>query len=324
MVTRTVTMTGVRPGDSKTRENPRLTHIDTDPGLDDALALLLAWGSPELAVVSVTTVAGNVGVEAATTNLLRLLAARAPVPPPAVGMGAAAPLGRRRLVTATDYHGGDGLGDLLDWPPVEIAAVRRDGVGLLLETVRRHGAALTLIALGPLTNVALALEADAAALGRVGRLVVMGGAVDVPGNVTPDAEFNVHVDPEAAQRIFSSELMIDLVPLDATRQAALTRTRLRGALGGIAGALAERVGRFTERGFTMDAATGAASMFLHDPLAVGVAFGDFVRWEPARIRVGDGGETRRIAGNPNCRVARLVDADAFIEFFLSRLCPASS
>jgi purine nucleosidase len=317
-------MTAAGSTDSSARPAPRLAHIDTDPGLDDALALLFGWNSPELAVVGVTTVAGNVGVEAATTNLLRLLAARAPKPPPEIGMGAGAPLGRRRLVTATDYHGGDGLGDQLDWPPVDIGTVRRDGVQLLVETARRHGPALTLIALGPLTNLALALAADPATIRAVGRLVVMGGAVDVPGNVTADAEFNIHVDPEAARSIFVSGLMVDLVPLDATRRAALTRPRLAGALADTADALAERVARFTERGFTVEAATGVPTMFLHDPLAVAVAFHDFVRWEPARVEVGAAGETRRVAGRPNCRVAHLVDPDAFIELFLSRLCRASS
>jgi len=320
MVTRTNTMPDTRSRDSGA---PIITHIDTDPGLDDALALLFAWNSPELTVVSVTTVAGNVGVEAATTNLLRLLAARSPKPLPAFGMGAGAPLARAP-VDATDYHGTDGLGDLSDWPPVDIGRVRRDGVGLLLETARRHGRALTLIALGPLTNLALALEADRAAITGVGRLVVMGGAVDVSGNVTTGAEFNIHVDPEAARRIFSSGLTVDLVPLDATRRAALTRSRLARALAGTADALAARVGRFTARGFTVDATTAAPSMFLHDPLAVGVAFGDFVHWEPACIGVGDGGETRRVPGPSNCRIAHLAEPDAFIDAFLSRLCAASS
>ena len=102
---------------------------------------------------------------------------------------------------------------------------------LIVQAARELGRDLTLIALGPLTNVARALEADAAALGQIGRLVIMGGAVDVPGNVTPTAEFNMHVDPEAAARVFAADLPIDLVPLDATHQVVLSRARLHAGAG---------------------------------------------------------------------------------------------
>src|SRR5262249_24242483 len=145
---------------------------DTDPGIDDALALLFAWSSPEIRVEVITTVAGNVAVAAANTNIARILALRQPIPQPVVAPGAAGPLARA-LSTATRYHGEDGLGDLRDWPPVEPLKQSPAAVSVIVDAARRHGRELTVIALGPLTNVALALKEDAAAIGQVGRVVAM-------------------------------------------------------------------------------------------------------------------------------------------------------
>lgn len=297
--------------------------IDTDPGIDDALALLFAWGSAELEVEALTTVAGNVPLDVGTRNVLRLVRLRRPSRVPLVAAGAGQPLARP-LVTATRYHGADGLGDLDDWPPVAEKPGKAPAADVLCERARAHGPALTLIAIGPLTNVALALERDAAALARIGRLVVMGGAVDVPGNVTPTAEFNVHVDPEAAARVFAAGLPLDLVPLDATRQAILERSALESALARRPGALAARIAAFTERGFRIDTAASGRGMVLHDPLAVGVAVDPtLVTWERASLAIGPDGETRRSSGPLNCRIARVVDRERFLSTFLERLCPAS-
>jgi len=297
--------------------------IDTDPGIDDALALLLAWSSPEIRVEAITTVAGNVRVEAASTNVVRLLALRRPTPRPLVAAGAAGPLARA-LTTATRYHGEDGLGDLADWPVVEPVPTSPDAASVIVDAARRHGRELTLVALGPLTNVALALKQDAAVVGRVGRVVVMGGAVDVPGNVTPAAEFNMHVDPEAAHRVLAAGLPLELVPLDATRQAVLPRAGMRAALGRSPGPLAARIQAFSERGFRIAHAEGEQGMALHDPLAVAVTLDpSLAKWETVRLAVGPDGETLRASGAPNCRVAKAVDADRFIRLFLDRLCPTS-
>jgi purine nucleosidase len=149
----------------------------------------------------------------------------------------------------------------------------------------------------------------------------MGGAVDVPGNTTPTTEFNAHVDPEAAARVFAAGLPLELVPLDATRQATLTRAELERALVGRPGPVAERVAAITRRAFVTD----PRGLSLHDPLAVGVAIDPtFVEWEAVRIAIGEDGETRRVPGPPNCRVARRVDRARFVATFLERLCPASS
>ncbi|HEX3175794.1 MAG TPA: nucleoside hydrolase [Methylomirabilota bacterium] len=298
--------------------------IDTDPGVDDALALLAAWGTRGLAVDSITTVAGNVPVSLATVNVFRLLALARPQPPPMVAAGAAHPLAQP-LRTATDYHGRDGLGDLGDWPPVAPALAPEGAVSVMLAAARRHAAALTLVALGPLTNVALAIAEDPAAMRGIGRVIAMGGAVDVAGNVTPDAEFNFHVDPEAAARVLAAGLTLDLVPLDATRQVVLERAALEAALAAVPGAAAERVRRFTTRSFGVDHARGTRGMVLHDPLAVGLALDpSLATWEPARLAVGRDGATRRVGGAPNVRLPRAVDSPRVLRVFLEALCRACS
>jgi inosine-uridine nucleoside N-ribohydrolase len=297
--------------------------IDTDPGIDDALALLFAWGSPDLRLAGITTVAGNVGVADATVNLFRLLALRRPTPAPPVAQGAAQPL-RRPLVTAKGYHGADGLGEVPGWPAVQPVLSALDAADFMLKAVRRASEPLTLIALGPLTNVALALERAPAVLAGLERLVVMGGAVDVAGNVTPTAEFNIHVDPEAAAAVLAAGLRVDLVPLDATHQAVLLRADLAAALRRRPGPVAQRVAAFTDYALAVDAKRGGSGMPLHDPLAVAAALDpSLVAWEAVRLEVASDGATRRVAGAPNCRFARRVDVPRFLAVFLERLCPAS-
>ena len=296
------------------------TVIDTDPGIDDALALLLAWGSPELDVLALTVVAGNAPLADTARNAARLIAARRPARQPQLALGAAAPLRRALVRAAPDEHGGDGLGDAVDWPPVTGPPASPSAAETLVALARAHRERLMVIALGPLTNVALALRLDAAALLGIGRIVWMGGAVDVPGNSSPDAEFNAYVDPDAAREVFDSGLRVDMVPLDATRQTRIDRNMLHGALAGRRGPLADRIEAFTENTFRI-----WGYMHLHDPLAVGLAVDEsLARWETARIAVGEGGQTRRAAGAPNCRVAKVIDVKRFQALFFDRLCPASA
>src|SRR5262245_20583902 len=253
--------------------------IDTDPGIDDALALLLALRSPEASVEAITTVAGNVPVDHATHNVFRILDVVRPAAMPRVARGAEAPLARP-LVTAADVHGDDGLGNLdrfvesdgsPRYPALAHSLEMLDGADLILETAERFGQELVVVALGPLTNLALALARDARRLSRVGRIVVMGGAVRAPGNVTPAAEFNFYVDPEAAAAVFEGARPLEVVTLDVTRQVLLDQDALADRLDRSRSPLARFVSDFTLHGFAFGAEHAREGITLHDPLAVGVA-----------------------------------------------------
>ncbi|HXA96214.1 MAG TPA: nucleoside hydrolase, partial [Candidatus Dormibacteraeota bacterium] len=170
--------------------------IDTDPGIDDALAILLALSARDVSVEALTTVAGNVSVDLATSNAQRILAVAARDPRPRVARGAPAPL-KRALVTAGHVHGQDGLGNLdrfvepdgrPRYPQLVDELEMSPAAEVILDAADRWGSELTVVALGPLTNLATAAALDARRLARAGRIVVMGGAVAVPGNVTPAAE----------------------------------------------------------------------------------------------------------------------------------------
>ena len=254
---------------------PRPVAIDTDPGIDDALALMLALRSPELRVELITTVAGNVPVPLATANVRRILALLEPSVWPAVAQGLGRPL-RRSLHTATAFHNNDGLGGVTHlrhpdgspcYPVPEQPAAHRQAVQRLLQVVQRYGRDLTMIALGPLTNIARAIQLAPALMQQLGRLVIMGGAIGVPGNVTPVAEFNIFVDPHAADVVFRAGLPITLVPLDVTTQVRLTRDFLRHAGQGSATPLMAAVHDLTQQSLH----SHGDGIALHDPLAVAVA-----------------------------------------------------
>ena len=318
--------------------------IDTDPGIDDALAILLALASPEVSVEAITTVAGNVGIDAATASAFRILDVARPARRPQVARGAAHPL-RRPLSDAARYHGEDGLGNLsaLTHPdgspryrPVPADLDPLDGPDLILDAIRRFGPDLVLVALGPLTNVAIALARDRDRFARLSRLVVMGGAVRVPGNVTPVAEFNFFTDPDAVAVVLASGIPVEVVPLDVTRQVLLTRRALDSALAGADGPRARFLRDVTAR--ALDRGEGERGMPLHDPLAVGVAVDPtVVGLERLHVAMEtEGRETRGMsladlralpAGEraaPTCAVATSVDAPRFLSLFLERVCRPSA
>jgi inosine-uridine nucleoside N-ribohydrolase len=316
--------------------------IDTDPGIDDALALLLAFASPEVSVEAVTTVAGNVPVDVATAALFRILDVARPARMPRVAKGAVAPLARP-LVTAAHYHGDDGLGNLdgfVDpdgrprYPARPRALEDMDGPDLILDSARRFAGELVVVALGPLTNVATAISRDRRALDGVTRLVVMGGAVAVPGNTTPAAEFNFHADPEAAALVLGAGLPVELVPLDATRQTVLFHAALDARLRGREDRHARFVADFTAHAFDR----GAGALTLHDPLAVGLAVDPSlaasdrlhvdVECRGALTRGMSVADRRPVAEGErlpaNCAVAMRVRTERFLDLFLERLCLASA
>jgi len=206
---------------STTDRPPYPVIIDTDPGLDDALAIFLACASAELEVILVTTVAGNVAVELTTANALGLLELLALHDIPVVA-GAAKPL-HRAPIEAANIHGADGMGGIV-LPTPRRGPAGTDAVARIAdELARRPAGSVRILALGPLTNLANLCQQYPEAAGRVGAIVAMGGAVRERGNVTPFAEFNIAVDPEAARIVLRSRLPITLVPLDVTRQVAADR-----------------------------------------------------------------------------------------------------
>ena len=203
---------------------PRNIIIDTDPGQDDAVAILLALASPELRVLGITAVAGNVPLALTTRNICKVLelAGRTHVP---VHAGAAQPL-KRKLVTAEHVHGSTGLdGPILSEPTMRLQS--GTAADFIVRSVQEQpSGSITLCALGPLTNVALALQQAPSIAPRLREIVLMGGGCFEGGNITPAAEFNIYVDPHAAQVVLASSVPIVMLPLDVTHQVLTTAARI--------------------------------------------------------------------------------------------------
>lgn len=203
--------------------SPRRVIIDTDPGTDDALAIFLALHSPELHIEALTPVAGNVPLELTLPNALRLLeiAHRTEIP---VAAGAGRPL-VRRLITATYAHGENGLGGI-QFPEPTTKPVAETASALIRRLVRASPHQIGIVAIGPLTNIATAFREDPELPHLIPNLTIMGGSLS-GGNVSPAAEFNIYVDPEAAQIVFRSGAPITMVGLDVTRRAMLREEHIQ-------------------------------------------------------------------------------------------------
>jgi purine nucleosidase len=241
--------------------------IDTDPGIDDAVAILLALAAPEeLEVLGIVAVAGNLPL-ALTERNARQTCELAGRPDLSVYAGCARPL-LRPLATASGIHG-DALRDRLQLPEPAMPLQERHGVDFLIEALRAAEAGtITLCALGPLTDIAMALVKAPDTAARIGELVVMGGAGFELGNVTPAAEFNIHADPHAAEIALASSIPITMIPLDVTHQVLSTPPRLAAlrALGNRTGpAVAELLADFEE---ARTARFGSRGRALHDPCVV--------------------------------------------------------
>lgn len=205
--------------------------IDTDPGVDDAAAIWLALASPELEVIGLTVVAGNVGLQASVTNALKVvgLAGRGDVP---VYAGAARPL-LRQPVMGKYAHIGAFPDDVL--PPLDLRAEPGSAVSFIAQSALRAAGAgkrITVCAIGPLTNIALALRLHPDVARGIGRIVMMGGAFAALGHRTPWSEYNIHADPHAAQIVWHSGVPLVLMPLDVTLQALFTEEDMRGFAAG--------------------------------------------------------------------------------------------
>ena len=305
--------------------------IDTDAGVDDALALVLAFRSPELSVKAITTVAGNVEVRKCTRNVYRILDLLQVKDRPTIAEGARRPL-RAPLLIASEVHGKDGLGGVsAKLPPVRNVKPE-NAVETILQLCRRYGKRLTIVTIGPLTNVALALKSDRRTVLRAGRIVTMGGAFHVPGNTGPVAEFNYYVDPDAAHSVLTSGVPVTVVPLDVTHQVVVMRSEMEYRARRRASDVARTILDITRDYMLYHRdAQGFNGGYLHDPLAVGVAIDPtFVRTRRVHVDVeADGAYTRGMTvadfrkrppqSLRTVDVALKVDRDRFLRLFHDRL-----
>lgn len=247
--------------------HPRKIIIDTDPGQDDAFAILLAQASPEeLDILGICAVAGNVPLPWTTRNA-RIICELADRREMRVYAGCEAPL-KRKLVTAEHVHGKTGLdGPAMPEPTMPLES--EHAVDFIIETLRREASgSVTLCPLGPLTNIAQAFLKAPDIVGRVQEIVLMGGAYFEVGNITPTAEFNIYVDPEAADIVFKSGVPLVVMPLDVTHKVVTNRARVEAfrALGTNVGRVAAEWADFFER-FDM-AKYGSEGAPLHDPCVI--------------------------------------------------------
>ncbi|MCS7459076.1 nucleoside hydrolase [Paenibacillus doosanensis] len=302
--------------------------LDVDTGVDDALGILLAVRSGAFEVLAITTVNGNVSMRQATDNtckLLQLLEAEEAIP---VYQGADRPLMRESYFEHR-VHGKDGIGGALADMPLHKAASDGFAADVIIEQAKRYPGEVTLIMTAPLTNLALALRTAPELTQLVKEVIVMGGVVGSYGNVTPTAEYNIYVDPEAAKIVFHAGFpSLTLVGLDVTRKALLTKERM-DTLGDtpigryVRESTADYMQRYYER-------NGVYACVLHDLLAVGVAIrSDIVTTKHYYVDV----ETRselcdgqtvcdfqnRLSKQPNIRVCTDVDTDAFLDLFVRTL-----
>jgi inosine-uridine nucleoside N-ribohydrolase len=322
----------------------RKVIIDPDPGVDDAYALLLAMRSPELQIMAITPVAGNVPLTFTLPNARRLveIAGRTDIP---VAGGASEPL-TRKLVTAAYAHGENGLAGV-DFDPPKLQAVKEPAAVLISRLVRENPGEITLIGIGPLTNIALAIRQDAEMAQMIPGIVLMGGSLS-GCNVTPAAEFNFYVDPEAARIVFDSGIPITMVGLDVTRKVELKEQHiqeLRSSGDKVADAAAA-IAQATMDMYRKQGGSGGPHM--HDPLAVSsLILPDVMQYEDYRIEIETAGEItagesvgwksgpiylsapERSAmvnqtvddkkSKPNARVATGVNPENFFDLLISRL-----
>ncbi len=301
--------------------------IDCDVGVDDALALILAFHSPELDVKAVTGVNGNVPLEQVFENIQKVLSLIRPKNKPLIAKGADQPLkGKPRY--AHSVHGQDGLGGAKidreegkEWWQYYAGSADE----LITKMARQYPDEITLIAIGPLTNLALAVQKDPEGMRKLKEIVIMGGAVRTGGNITPYAEFNIFSDPLAAEGVFGSESSITLVPLDVTHQVSLTPQWMEQRVTPINNSFSKFAIEATGYDSTRHQFRNKEFIHLHDPLAVGAAIDpDLVKKQKLSLTVEtrEGEYSGRIVeggGGSDIDVCLAVDANRFLELFLSRL-----
>lgn len=311
--------------------------MDVDTGIDDALALLFALKSDDIQLEGISTVFGNVSVEQATQNTLQVLElAGAPADIP-VAMGAGRPLFREWLGPVEHIHGDNGIGGY-KLPAPKRKPIEEHAADFIVRKVNEHKQELTLVFVGRLTNLAIALAKDPSIAQKVKRLVLMGGALRVPGNVTPVSEANIWGDPEAAHRVFESGMPITMVGLDVTMKTILREEHVE-QLKRQASADDEPMVSFVEQILeyyfkAYEEHNGFYGSPLHDPMAVAVAVDPtLVETEDHLIKIETKGELsagatlgdlRRVQAVTNASVCVRVDSERFINHFIDVLAGSPS
>ncbi len=306
---------------------PKHVLFDTDPGIDDSLAILLALASPELRVAGISVVHGNCSVDQALTNALGVLelAGASSLP---VARGFSLPLVQPSLL-APETHGNAGIG-YARLPPTSARPVSQHSVDFVIDKIMGSPGEISLICIGPLTNVAVALRKEPRIIRAVREVIIMGGAIRHQGNTTPLAEFNVYVDPHASHVVYHSGMPITLVPLDVTYQCALTRqdvARLQLIDSPISQFIADSTRFYMEY---HDAYQKIEGCIINDPLALALAFApELCDYEEHYVDVDISGgvsmgktfaDFYRANQQPaNMKVALGVRARDFIELFLARM-----
>jgi inosine-uridine nucleoside N-ribohydrolase len=319
----------------------RKVIFDTDPGSDDAMALMLALNSPELDVRAITVVPGNVTAQQGLENALRMvsLANRCDIP---VAAGAQHPL-FQKLITAEFWHGKNGLANV-DLPPSKCKVDSHYGPDLIIDMVHAAPHEITLVPVGPLTNIALAVLKDPSIVPLVKEVVLMGGSIS-GGNVNAAAEANIYNDPEAAQIVFQAGWPLTMVGLDVGDKTLLSRKHL-AQLGETHGPVNDFIHAVAAYLIALSEQFGSGGTPMYDPLAVGVAIdatlvkapamhvdvetrGEFSRGETVANRRGLvernvlHGDRYIIEGldkvEPNAKVCVDVDAERFLQLFVSRI-----
>jgi inosine-uridine nucleoside N-ribohydrolase len=320
---------------------PQRVIIDTDPGVDDAMAILLALNSPELKVEALTVVPGNVEAAQGLENALKLvsLAGRCDVP---VAGGALHPL-NQKLITAQFWHGKNGLAGV-DLPASTCKPDARFGPDLIIEMVHKYPHQITLIPVGPLTNIALAVSKDPGIAFLVKDIVIMGGSI-TGGNVNGAAEANIYNDPEAAQIVFNAGWIVTMVGSDVGERTLMTRKYVT-QLQANHQPESDFIAKLADFYLTRSEKSGYQGAAMYDPLAVGVVVdptlvtlksmhvdvetkGEFTRGETVANRTGsdennvlhgDHYEIEGVVGlKPNARVCLASDSDRFLRLFVGRI-----
>ncbi|XP_051118358.1 probable uridine nucleosidase 2 [Andrographis paniculata] len=309
--------------------------IDTDPGVDDAMAIFVALKSPEVEVIGLTTIYGNVYTTLATRNALHLLeiAGRTDIP---VAEGSHVTITKGTKLRIADFvHGTDGLGNQ-NFPPPEGKPIEQSAVEFLIEQVGLHPGEVTVVALGPLTNIALAIQADPRFAKNVGQIVVLGGAFSVNGNVNPAAEANIFGDPEAADIVFTSGADVLAIGINVTHQVVLTDAD-KDKLEASNGTFARYMCKIFDVYFSYHRESyGTKGVYLHDPTTILAAVNpSLITYVEGVVRVQTVGITRGLtlfynkqkrfaevnewSDKPTVKIAVTVDAPGVHKLLMDRL-----